>query len=575
MSRTLFWYLFRDLLRVFVLTTLALAGIMSFGGLLRPLTEQGLDTGQVGKMLTYFVPAMSTYSLPVAALFATTMVYGRLAADNELTACRAAGIGFGTIALPALVLGLTAALSSLFLLCYVVPAATLRVERVIYSNVAKLVANKIGRDHQLRLSVGGPVIYAPSAQVGQEEGGNQTVRLIEPTIVTTDSVPEDPSNPSGPKLKVPHEIYMADEATVWIRLNDAQRPELGMTAAVQVSGGVRFPHDLAGDEQVGVEETTVANINIPPQIRENVKFMDVRDLTDIAVDPGKSQRVKLAVDDFKVRDQGRQYLADLMAQLNGPSGSCAISRTTTGGDDLAVGETYVLSRQGAATIGMEKDAIVIDSGESADARRAQLVRQRNGHVEVRALGHRLRIEAEPQPSNKTMVVTIDVFDVVVTPADAQPTPRAAYNQTVVCDMPPDVSQIANRTLKDYNATNLTDLQWNFLNREQLCVANDVLAELHSRASFAVSCLILVVVGTALGLMFQSGNFLNAFAVSFLPALMTITLIVGGAQAAGHLPDNVLVPHFRDPLHMGIALIWSGNAMVLALAAVLSWKLSRT
>jgi len=54
--------------------------------------------------------------LPVAALFATTMVYGRLAADNELTACRAAGISFFAIAWPALVLGFTVALSSLFLL---------------------------------------------------------------------------------------------------------------------------------------------------------------------------------------------------------------------------------------------------------------------------------------------------------------------------------------------------------------------------------------------------------------------------------------------------------------------------
>src|SRR3954462_14733897 len=101
MSRTLFLYIFKDLLRIFVLTSGALAGIMSFGGLLRPLTQNGLDAGQVGKILTYFMPAMSTYSLPVAALFATTMVYGRLSSDNELTAMRAAGISYIKIAVPA------------------------------------------------------------------------------------------------------------------------------------------------------------------------------------------------------------------------------------------------------------------------------------------------------------------------------------------------------------------------------------------------------------------------------------------------------------------------------------------
>ena len=88
MSRTLFWYLFKDLLRIFFMASGVIAGIMSLGGLLRPLTHQGLDASQVGRVLTYLMPAMSTYSLPIAALFATAIVYGRLSADNELTACR-------------------------------------------------------------------------------------------------------------------------------------------------------------------------------------------------------------------------------------------------------------------------------------------------------------------------------------------------------------------------------------------------------------------------------------------------------------------------------------------------------
>ena len=53
MSRTLFWYFFKDLLRIFLLASGALAGIMSFGGLLRPLTEHtvvepGLLDGLLG-----------------------------------------------------------------------------------------------------------------------------------------------------------------------------------------------------------------------------------------------------------------------------------------------------------------------------------------------------------------------------------------------------------------------------------------------------------------------------------------------------------------------------------------------
>src|SRR5436309_13528236 len=92
MSRTLFKYIFKDLIKIFLLTTAVLAGIMSFGGLLRPLTEHGLDAGQADKMLTYFMPAMTTDSLPIESRFATTVVYRRLDAHNEITGMRSAGI---------------------------------------------------------------------------------------------------------------------------------------------------------------------------------------------------------------------------------------------------------------------------------------------------------------------------------------------------------------------------------------------------------------------------------------------------------------------------------------------------
>src|SRR5438046_5281967 len=72
MSRTLFSYIFRDLLKIFLLTSGVLAGIMSFAGVLRPLTEHGLDAGQAAGMLEDLLPAVRTYSVPLAGLFAPT-----------------------------------------------------------------------------------------------------------------------------------------------------------------------------------------------------------------------------------------------------------------------------------------------------------------------------------------------------------------------------------------------------------------------------------------------------------------------------------------------------------------------
>ena len=198
MSRTIFWYIFKDLVRVFMLASGALAGIMSFGGLLRPLTHQGLDIGQVGQVLTYFGPAMTTYSFPVAALFATTVIYGRLAADNELTACRAGGLSLASLSVagPALVLGLLVATVSLLFLCFVVPVCTLKVERVLYSNLAQLVKNRIERNHEIDFAQ--YTIFAQEAWLPTFDAASpnqQAVVLRGPTIVTVDRpVPASPTS---------------------------------------------------------------------------------------------------------------------------------------------------------------------------------------------------------------------------------------------------------------------------------------------------------------------------------------------------------------------------------------------
>jgi lipopolysaccharide export LptBFGC system permease protein LptF len=172
LGRTLFWYVFKDLVKIFFMASGALAGIMSFAALLRPLTQNGLDGSQVVLLLRYMMPAMSTYSLPVAALFATTVVYGRMSADNELTACRASGISFLMMSTPAMLLGLTVAFGSAFLLCFTVPTATQKIEQVIVSNLGNLIVHQIEQTHETHFgppSANSVTIFAQDATLAPSD----------------------------------------------------------------------------------------------------------------------------------------------------------------------------------------------------------------------------------------------------------------------------------------------------------------------------------------------------------------------------------------------------------------------
>jgi lipopolysaccharide export LptBFGC system permease protein LptF len=565
MRRTLFWYVFKDLLRIFFLTSGALAGIMSFGGLLKDVTDRGLDVRQVVAILRYSMPAMTTYSLPIAALFATTVVYGRLAADNEVTAMRAAGIGFNPftgIALPATVLGLIIATLSLLLLCFIVPVFMLKVERVIFSNVGQIVSNEIEKNHQLRFQQGDMdvTVYAHSAQVQApvaDRPNEQVVTLISPMVVTYESQKKGEEKP-----KVPKDFFMSSFANIHIDRNE-KTDEIYVTVQ---ANGTKFPRNFAGGEQAGVDVGAVQGLTYPSPVRENTKFMDIFRLQYLLKDPSDSRRVKEVLRAFIRADQQGQFLDSILEQLTSPAATAKLDSET---------EHLTLEKQ-SATASLNKDRSQLNVVSRAGQRDLRLTQDRNGQL-VRVDAARARITVIPDAEKHRLSVSVTLDDAMVrVGGDEEASPREAFARDINLPMPPAIQDIENRTIGDYTRPGsiLPDRQRQ-LYRVGLQLTNSITSELHSRASFAVSCFILVMVGCALGMMFRSGNFLNAFAVSVVPALISIALIITGQHTCENIPQaHQITASFTNPLNLGLALIWSGNAAEAIIAVALIGKLQR-
>jgi lipopolysaccharide export LptBFGC system permease protein LptF len=559
MSWTIFKYIFKDLVRIFLLTSGALSGIMSFGGLLRPLYEYGLDAGQALKILGYFSPAMTTYSLPIAALFATTIVYGRLSADNEVTAARAAGISHGVLALPAFVLGIIGAGLSVVLLCFVVPAFTLKVERVIYSNIAQLVADQIDRTHQIRFDhANTPVtVFAQSAEampVDPKSPRDQVVKLTAPMIVTYESA-------SDKTQRVPEVFYMAREAQALIRQYDEEESDVTLSASLL--GGTRFPRKFTGPRernmQVSVRTTTFGPIPIPSPVRENTKFMNYFRLIRLLKEPENSRRVRATLHEFITDDQQNAYLSQLRDQLNGPAGGATFQ---------AGGDRYVLSR-GAAAAEIRKNRLVV----SAAGKPVTFVQMLGNRAVLNVSAQEIQVSATPNTDEHRIDVEVQMVDCVVGVGEDQ-SPHENFVRPLVVAMPPDVQAIENRTVNDYVRTAAAESEQSMrLKRYWYRLTNSIISEINARASFGLSCLVLVMVGCALGMMFRSGNFLSAFAISVVPALLSIALIVTGQHTCENIPWDP-GPGWNNPLQFGLTLIWSGNAVVAVVACVLLWRLQR-
>ena len=101
----LFRMIFWDLTRVFAVALLAITGILLMAGIVAEATQQGLGPGQILAAIPLLVPSTLPYTLPATTLFAVCVVYGRVAADNEILAIKAAGVNLISVVMPALVLG--------------------------------------------------------------------------------------------------------------------------------------------------------------------------------------------------------------------------------------------------------------------------------------------------------------------------------------------------------------------------------------------------------------------------------------------------------------------------------------
>jgi lipopolysaccharide export LptBFGC system permease protein LptF len=556
MSRTLFGYIFWDLIRIFLLASGVLSAIMNFGGLLKPLYEHGLDIGQVLQILAYAGPAMTAYSLPIAALFATTIVYGRFGADNEVTACRAAGISHLSMAMPAFVLGLVTAFLSVGLLCFVVPASMLKVEKIIYSNIAQLAANEIERTHQIRYDT--VTIFAQSARVlpvDPQTPRDQGLELTGPLIVQY----EKPQKTQKSRLLVPEEFYMAQLATAYIREDDDGQ---GLTLSATLVGGSKFPrsNDAESAKQgmrATVDSLSFGPVPLPSPVPENTKFMDINRLRETIKRPEDSRRVGKTLKQFIVRDQQEAYLQQLADALNGAQGKVEL---------VGASESYMIMRGGSPPVFQNERLVLAGTDESP----VRVIRTRGSQFVIDA--KELKIRAYPVPDREQVTAVLSMSDCEVVGEG----PRGMFpDQTVTVKMPAPVAEISNRTAASYlkggDAKAVADQQE--LRRNVLKLYNSAVSEINARMSFAVSCFILVMVGCALGMMFRSGNFLSAFAVSVIPALLSIALVVTGQHTCENIPSPI-PNNWTDPLNLGLAIIWSGNAAVLVIATTLLARLQR-
>lgn len=123
--RTITRYIATTFLITFVATLVVLTFVMSIGVIFKvtDLLARGAPWRPVIQIFLCAMPAALSLAVPISALIASLLVFGRLSADGEITAMRACGLSSWQIILSPALISLALAVACVFVNNWVVPYA--------------------------------------------------------------------------------------------------------------------------------------------------------------------------------------------------------------------------------------------------------------------------------------------------------------------------------------------------------------------------------------------------------------------------------------------------------------------
>jgi lipopolysaccharide export LptBFGC system permease protein LptF len=525
---TLHRYIFRELFRVFILTAVALTLILSLGSILRPIQEYGVGPRQVINLMGYFLPITLTFVLPMAALFAGALVYGRFTSDNELDACRASGISLLTLVYPGLVLAIMVAIANLLLSFHVMPAFVHLAEKSLKANAKQILFRNVQQKRYYKLPPEGQyLIYADHAdEKNNAMSGVVVVELKDNEI---------------------RKIITAEGAKISFKLDE-------LFNEVRI---VAYRANQMGAEDEGSAELLELTAEFGSLLGDDIKFKKIFEMKKIQTDLMQFYPVsKLARDTFA------QLVADLLAH--------DIKAKMTGDNfyELMGEPNSVKFTAGQCNLKDEEEIELSDD--------VMVVEYDTGTGQTLRTLKCSRVSLHLEGDKLTPTLTMDVYDVRVEdsgelkmryivrgllPPVAVETMASEFRTEDGSSL--KAEKLASDLSRLQPSPQLTKLQAQ-LKRKILKTLVQIKSEKHSRLVFGIGCISMILIGIGLGIIKKGGHMLSAFGVSCIPAAVLIVCIMSGKQLTENLGSRDI---------SGVALMWGGLAFLSLLAvAIYGWLL---
>jgi lipopolysaccharide export LptBFGC system permease protein LptF len=541
---TLHRYIFRELFRVFLLAVVALTLMLSLGSILQPVQEYGVGPRQVLHFMGYFLPITLTFVLPMAALFACSLVYGRFASDSELDACRASGISLAKLVKPGLALAIIVTTANLFLSFYVMPVFVHRAERSLKADAKKILFRNIERRRYYEL----PPDYRYLIYADQVDQQNDTLSGVIVTEMKNNEIQNIVTTEMARIKFNPHEKFNEVQILAY------------------------KPSQMGSESEAGAEWGSMT-MELGSMLSDEIKFKKLDEMKKIEAD---------LMNFYPIERLARETYAQIIIELLAHDINDKIIKhnktSSEGADDN--GEFYELlgipsSVKFSAGQCITQDEELRLAGEGGVVIKEYDTDSKQTLHTFKCEKAVLRIEGD----RLIPTLTMDIYNPIEGGTEELMMPLRHIVSGLI---PRQVTETAANQIKNENGSlrvekltsdlsqfsglqpsmNLISLQ-SRLRREIDDTLARIKAEINSRLAFGAGCIPMILIGIGLGIMKKGGHMLSAFGASCIPAAVLIVCIISGEN---------LIKSQGPEAYIGIAVMWAGLAFLLLLVLVIYHQL---
>ncbi len=181
-----------EMIRIFLSILTGVTVVLVFIGVFREASDHGLGPEQILAILPFVVPSLLPFTIPATMLLTVSVVYGRMSGDQEITACKSAGINVMALIWPSLALGAILSLCSFYLTDLAIPWAVDKIQRTVLLSMEEIFFDRLKSQHQFidrkqglaisTMEVQGRTLIMPTIRYTPSGGSPVTMRANKATL---------------------------------------------------------------------------------------------------------------------------------------------------------------------------------------------------------------------------------------------------------------------------------------------------------------------------------------------------------------------------------------------------------